>query len=125
MEAKPRLLIVDDDADLRNTLRHALRADFEVEDTGDGVSALKLVAERAYDLVLLDVSMPGLDGYSVCKAIRVLPGGDRVKVVFLTGRRGVGGRVEGRTVGADAYITKPFSPRGLREELQRLLAPPG
>lgn len=101
-----------------------LTPDFEVDDAADGAEALGRVAAHTYDAVLLDVMMPGIDGYSVCRAIRVLPGGNEVKIVFLTGRGGVSGRVAGRSVGADAYLTKPFSPQHLRAELLRLLGSP-
>ena len=121
MERKPRLLIVEDEPALRYLLRLVLSRDFEVDQVSDGEEALEYLAARSYDLVLLDVMLPGRDGYSLCEEIRQLPGGDRPKIAFCTARGGIGGRARGREVGGEDYIVKPFSPSALLERLKLLV----
>jgi diguanylate cyclase (GGDEF)-like protein len=105
-----RLLIVDDDALLRGmaakTLRHA---GFEVSDAGGGEDALARFAERSYDLVLLDVMMPGLDGYEVCQRIRAMTQGARVPILMLTGLNDTASIELAYSHGATDFITKPIN----------------
>ncbi len=127
MSAKPSLLIVDDEPSLRYMARLALSADFLVDDVDSGEAALERVAVNRYDLILLDVMMPGLDGYTVCERIRAMPGGDEPKILFCTGRGGISGRARGRQAGAEGYVVKPFSLGVLRTQLKDMLlaeAPP-
>jgi DNA-binding response OmpR family regulator len=125
MEPRPRVLIVEDDTGLRTLLRIALGADFELGETDNGEEALRLLTQRRYDAVLLDVVLAaGQSGYSVCHAIRQMPEYRGLKIIFCTALGGVTGRSRGFEVGADAYVTKPFSPIGLRQQLQELLATP-
>ena len=86
----------------------ALRlSDFEVTVAGDGATALNTVPEFLPDLIILDVNMPGLDGFEVCRRLR--RDGDQTPVVFLTARGNVEDRLSGFTKGGDDYLTKPFS----------------
>lgn len=121
MSTKPSLLIVEDEPALRYMTRLALSDDFAVDDVESGEDALERVAAHHYDLIMLDVMMPGIDGYTVCETIRAMPRGDEPKIVFCTGRGGIIGRARGRQAGAEAYIVKPFSPRALRAQLWNLL----
>jgi diguanylate cyclase (GGDEF)-like protein len=104
------LLIVDDDMLLRGmaakTLRHA---GFEVSDAGSGEDALVRFEERTYDLVLLDVMMPGLDGYEVCRRIRAMPQGARVPILILTGLNDTESIELAYRHGATDFITKPIN----------------
>jgi len=106
--AEHRLLIVDDEDNLRSMLCAALRHHgFEVHDVGNGRDALRLIEHNRPDLVVLDVMMPDLDGFEVCRRLR--SGGDRTPVLFLTAKDDVVDRVHGLTIGGDDYLQKPFS----------------
>jgi DNA-binding response OmpR family regulator len=119
-----RILIVDDEPNIVLSLEFLLRREgFEVEVAGDGEAALAALAERPADLVLLDVMMPKLNGFDVCQRIRAEPRWSRVRVVMLTARGRETERTRGLQLGADAYVSKPFSTKELVAEIRRLLAP--
>ena len=102
------LLIVDDEENLRSMLAAALRHHgFEVSAVANGRDALCAVAELSPDLVLLDVMLPDLDGFEVCRRLRA--SGDRTPVLFLTAREATEDKVRGLTLGGDDYVQKPFS----------------
>jgi two-component system OmpR family response regulator len=102
------LLIVDDEENLRSMLAAALRHHgFTITEAANGREALRLVAEERPDLVVLDVMMPELDGFEVCRRMRT--DGDRTPVVFLTARDDTDDKVRGLTLGGDDYLQKPFS----------------
>ncbi|MET0326542.1 MAG: response regulator transcription factor [Ilumatobacteraceae bacterium] len=102
------LLIVDDEENLRSMLGAALRHHgFEISSVGDGRSALDAIDELEPDLVLLDVMLPDLDGFEVCRRLRA--DGNRTPVLFLTARDGTDDKVRGLTLGGDDYLQKPFS----------------
>jgi two-component system, OmpR family, response regulator len=103
-----RLLVVDDEPDIVELLSASLRfAGFEVSTAASGQEALTLAATFRPDLVILDVMMPGLDGFSVLSRLR--GEGHQVPVLFLTARDATEDKVRGLTTGADDYVTKPFS----------------
>jgi two-component system response regulator MprA len=113
-----RLLIVEDDAAVRRMLERSLGAEgFEIAGAGDGGTALALAERTAPDLVVLDVSMPGLSGFEVCRRLRAkgLTGG----VLMLTARDSIADRVRGLESGADDYVVKPFA---IAEVVARLRA---
>jgi two-component system response regulator MprA len=113
-----RILIVDDEPGLRRAVARALSLErYEVQQAQDGGEALTALGGRPFDAVVLDVSMPGVDGLEVCRRLR--EGGDRTPVLMLTARDTVDDRVAGLDVGADDYLVKPFA---LRELLARLRA---
>jgi two-component system OmpR family response regulator len=102
------LLIVDDEENLRSMLAAALRHHgFTVTAAGNGREALRMMPEARPDLVVLDVMMPELDGFEVCRRLRA--DGDRTPVVFLTARDDTDDKVRGLTLGGDDYLQKPFS----------------
>ena len=102
------LLIVDDEENLRSMLGAALRHHgFEVVLGVDGREALAAVDEQSPDLVVLDVMLPDLDGFEVCRRLRA--DGDRTPVLFLTARDATEDKVRGLTLGGDDYLQKPFS----------------
>jgi two-component system OmpR family response regulator len=102
------LLVVDDEENLRSMLAAALRHHgFEVTTAENGREALALIPEIHPDLVLLDVMMPDLDGFEVCRRLR--SDGDRTPVLFLTARDATDDKVRGLTLGGDDYLQKPFS----------------
>jgi DNA-binding response OmpR family regulator len=110
-ETTGRVLVVDDDVTVRDVVRRYLElAGCEVELVGDGESALRRFAEREPDLVVLDLMLPGVDGLEVCRRLRVR---SAVPVVMLTALGEEEDRIAGLQLGADDYVTKPFSPREL------------
>ncbi len=113
-----RLLVVEDEPNIRELLSTSLRfAGFEVHTAGDGASALKLAESTRPDLLVLDVMLPDMDGFSVTRRLR--DQGRQVPVVFLTARDDTQDKVTGLTVGGDDYVTKPFS---LEEVVARIRA---
>jgi two-component system response regulator MprA len=115
-----RVLVVDDEPAVRRALERALRLDsYEVALAADGQEALDALAESPPDAVILDVSMPRLDGLEVCRRMR--NAGDRTPVLMLTARDAIDDRVQGLDVGADDYLVKPFALRELQARLRALL----
>jgi DNA-binding response OmpR family regulator len=114
---KQRLLVVEDETTLRETLMYNLKREgYEVLGTGDGSEALELAREQKFDLIVLDVMLPSLDGLSIC---RILRKEQRTPIILLTARSGEADRILGLETGADDYIVKPFS---LGEFLARVRA---
>ncbi len=109
--SRPRVLLADDNADMREYVRRLLATRFAVEAVGDGVSALASARSLRPDLVLSDVMMPGLDGFGLLRELRADPGTRDVPVLLLSARAGE--EVEGLEAGADDYLTKPFHAREL------------
>jgi two-component system OmpR family response regulator len=106
--AEARLLVVDDEPNIRELLSASLRfAGFEVSTAADGHEALASARAVKPDLLLLDVMMPGLDGFEVVKRLR--QEGNKAPVLFLTARDATEDKISGLTVGGDDYVTKPFS----------------
>ncbi|GAA4622656.1 response regulator transcription factor [Cellulomonas oligotrophica] len=104
----PRVLVVDDDPDVREMLVQALTfSGFDVTDAPDAVAALAVLGSDGTDVVLLDVMMPGLDGFDLVQLVRRRD--PDLPVLFLSGRDAVDDRVRGLRLGADDYVTKPFS----------------
>ena len=119
-EGKPRLvLVVDDDEMIRRLVRAVLEADeFEVAEARDGQTALDLANATQPSVVVLDIMMPGIDGVEVCRRLDH----DQVKVVVLTARDDPKLESEAKEAGADAFMTKPFSPMALLDLVGELMA---
>jgi len=117
-EPEARLVVVDDEPNIRELLATSLRfAGFEVFAAEDGMSALKLVRDTEPDLVVLDVMLPDMDGFTVTRRMREK--GQHMPVLFLTARDDTQDKITGLTVGGDDYVTKPFS---LEEVVARIRA---
>ena len=115
-----RILVVEDEPDIALGLRDDLeRHGYEVETVGDGESAIRRGQEMGFDLILLDLMLPGRDGFAVCTELR--RAGIRTPVIMLTARTHETEKVLGLELGADDYVTKPFSPRELRARIQAVL----
>lgn len=110
---RPRILIGDDNADMRDYLRRLLAARYEIEAVADGEAALAAIARNKPDLVLSDVMMPRLDGMQLLSRLRADQNTSTVPVILLSARAGEESRVEGMDAGADDYLIKPFSAREL------------
>ena len=114
------ILVVDDDAGLRRALRRVLVSHgFEVEAAVDGAEALERLRTGVFELVVLDVMMPGTDGIEVCERLRA--NGDQLPVLMLTARDAVRDRVVGLEAGADDYLVKPFANEELVARVRALL----
>jgi two-component system, OmpR family, response regulator MprA len=115
-----RILVVDDDRRLRDMLRRALEAEgFDVDTAEDGGRALAAISDRAFDLVVLDVLMPGVDGLGVARRLRQR--GDPTPILMLTARDGIPDRVSGLDAGADDYLVKPFALDELTARVRALI----
>jgi len=120
MSEPARILVVDDEPAVQHALSRALTLErYEVALSGNGGDALERISEGSYDAVILDVSMPVLDGLEVCRRVR--EGGDRTPVLMLTAREQVDDRVAGLDAGADDYLIKPFALRELMARVRALL----
>ena len=122
---RPLVLVADDDEDILSLVSLQLeRGNMEVIQARDGDEALALAEERLPDLAVLDVMMPGLNGYEVVKRLRGNERAATMPLILLTARAGGGDANYGYQVGADDYIRKPFSPAELRERVEALLSRP-
>ncbi|UUU33708.1 SpoIIE family protein phosphatase [Streptomyces sp. CA-210063] len=111
--ARPRLLIADDNSDMRAYLYDLLHAEYDLGLVPDGRTALAAAVEGPYDLVLTDAMMPGMDGFELVRALRASPRTSQLPIVMLTARAGEEASVQGIEAGADDYLAKPFSSRQL------------
>ena len=114
-----RILVVDDDAHIREVVRFGLeKAGFDIVEAGDGQKALEHFQRTKADLIVLDITMPEMDGLAVCREIRKT---SDVPILFLSSRTDEVDRVVGLEVGGDDYVVKPFSPRELVARVQAIL----
>lgn len=118
----PRVLVVDDNPDLRQLLRRHLDDRYIVVEAADGDTAIKSARARVPDAIVSDVMMPVMDGLELVTALRADPETDFVPVLLLTARAAVEDTVEGLGAGADDYLTKPFAPSELRARVDALIA---
>jgi DNA-binding response OmpR family regulator len=122
-----RVLIVDDESDLREVVDYNLRAaGYEVNHADSGTTALANAQRLLPDAIVLDINLPGLDGLAVCEMLRLLPSTKHIPILMLTALATEKTRDLGLQLGADDYMTKPFSPRELVARVGRLVeTPPG
>jgi DNA-binding response OmpR family regulator len=121
--ARSRVLVVEDERDIADLVRHTLErgGDIEVEIAASGDAALKLAADNPPDLILLDLNLPVLSGLEVCRLLRGRPATKAVPIIMVTARTSENDRVSGLDLGADDYITKPFSTRELAARVRAAL----
>jgi CheY-like chemotaxis protein len=110
---RPRIVLAEDNADMRDYVRRILGQNYDVINVGDGRAALKTASEHTPDLVLTDVMMPGLDGFGLLRELRKNDKLKLVPVIMMFARAGEESRIEGLRSGADDYLIKPFSAREL------------
>jgi DNA-binding response OmpR family regulator len=118
-----KALIVEDDPDARKILSLILKLDgYQIHTAPGGHEAIDVLLSLMPDLILLDVMMPGMDGYQVCQWIRANPTTKRMPVVMLSGKADPESVARGLEVGADEYLAKPITPSNLTAQLKRVLA---
>jgi len=122
MPDAPHVLLAEDDADIRALI--VLKLDgigLSVQAVADGPAALSAVAAREPDLVLLDVRMPGMDGFEVCRRMRAMPGLAETPIVMITGLASDHHAAMGLRAGATDYLVKPFSPREMMQHVVEVI----
>jgi DNA-binding response OmpR family regulator len=120
MEDKKRILVVDDEYSLRSTLTAQLKEQgYSVSAAEDGDVAIKMLRSQSFDLILLDLKMPHVDGYEVLKFVKHKH--PKTKVMVLTGFADLKNALDSRGLGADHFIAKPFERKDLLSAVQRLL----
>jgi len=120
--AKKQILIVDDEPDIRELVRYNLeRENFAVLEAEDGEQAMELVRREVPALVILDLMLPGASGLEICRMLRQQPQTANLPILMLTAKAGEVDRILGLEIGADDYVTKPFSPRELVARIRAVL----
>ena len=119
----PHILIVDDEPNIVMSLEFLMRKNgYQVGIARNGTEALAAIDQTPFDLVLLDIMMPDVDGLQVCRQLRQRPDRASTKVIFLSAKSREADVQQGYAAGADLYIPKPFSTRQLMEKVRELLA---
>ena len=126
MKQSQTILVVDDEPTIREVVRRYLERDgYQVEEAADGQSALTILSERSPDLLVLDIMLPGIDGLTITRRLRgkdqALATEKGIPIIMLTARTGEHDRIEGLELGADDYVTKPFSPQELVARVRAVL----
>jgi twitching motility two-component system response regulator PilG len=123
MQKKPVVLVVDDSLTVRTILAHTLSGDaFTLVFVSDGLSALSAIADLSPVVLLLDVQLPHMDGYTICQLLRKNVLYKALPIVLLTSKNKIVDRIYGRLVGATEYLTKPFDPEELTRIIQKYVA---
>jgi DNA-binding response OmpR family regulator len=121
MDDQPRILSIDDDAMMRELAKDSLSGHFQVMTAGSGDACLSMLAHTQIDLVLLDVEMPGMDGYETCRRIKENSDWANIPIIFLSGRDAIEDRLKGYEAGGDDYVLKPFVAAELKNKVGNLL----
>jgi DNA-binding response OmpR family regulator len=116
-----RILIVEDNDDLRNFMHYTLKEEFEVYISEDGVKAWQIIQKQIPDLVISDVMMPNMDGFELCRLIKSTYETSHIPVVLLTALTGTAEQLNGLGLGADDYLTKPFDMALLQQKLKSII----
>jgi phosphate regulon transcriptional regulator PhoB len=122
MAVAQKILVVEDEPDIRKLVQYNLAQDhFKVLEAEDGEQALKILKRDKPNLVILDLMLPGLSGLEICRALRQHPETARLPILMLTAKAGEADKIIGLEMGADDYLTKPFSPREMIARVRALL----
>jgi len=120
-EHRKRILIVEDNEDIRSYIHSILDADYIIDEAENGVAGLEMVTLHDFDLIISDLMMPEMDGIEMCKQLKNSIETDHIPIVLLTAKSDIENRIEGLSIGADAYITKPFHPNHLIIRVAKLI----
>jgi CheY-like chemotaxis protein len=118
---KKKILVVDDEPNVRRLLRAVLRKKFTVVEAGDGAQAMAIAAREKPDLILMDIVMPKMDGYTCCYALKKAPATSSIPVIMLTALDINLNLTLSQEIGADGYITKPFNSEDLLNNIAQLV----
>jgi CheY-like chemotaxis protein len=121
-QERRRILVVDDDPVVRRIILELLNKQYSVILASTGVQLPDLIQKHQPDLVILDVMLPWVNGFELCRIIKTHPQGQNLPVLFLTGCKEKEDLMTGKEVGASGYLTKPFYAKNLYREVERLLA---
>ena len=122
MTAARKILIIEDERDILDLVRHYLEKDgFRTRTASDGITGLAAVRQEHPDIIVLDLMLPGLDGLDLCKKLRADPATALTPVIMLTAKADESDKIVGLELGADDYLTKPFSPKELVARVKALL----
>lgn len=119
--SRPVALVVDDNSDMTDMLKFELEKDFDVMTASDGNEALVVLKDKTPSIILTDLMMPGMDGIELCRRLKSNPDTVAIPIIILTAKHDLGVKIEGLTLGADDYITKPFNLDVLRLRMKRLI----
>lgn len=115
------ILAVDDSVVMQGVVKQILSKDYRVLVADNAVDALSTIYHEQVSVLLLDISMPGIDGLELCRTVRSIPQFQDLPIVMLTARDGAFDKVQGRLAGATEYLTKPFEAEQLREAIERFI----
>jgi len=117
-----KILVVDDDLTLRKVLQNSLeQRGYQVISVGSGKDALAKFSQDVPDIIISDVSMPEMDGFEFCRQLRSQPSGKLIPFIFLSAKNELNDRVQGHTIGADSYLSKPFEMKELLANIEALI----
>ncbi len=117
-----KILVVDDDSTLRKILQNSLeQRGYQVISVGSSQEALTKFSQDIPDIIVSDVSMPEMDGFEFCRQLRSQPSGKLIPFIFLSAKNELDDRIQGRTIGADSYLTKPFEMKELIADIEALI----
>ncbi|MGE5429010.1 MAG: two-component regulator propeller domain-containing protein [Methylococcaceae bacterium] len=118
---KKQLLIVEDNADIRSYIRSILQTDYHIEEAENGKAGLEMLSIHDIDLIICDLMMPVMDGIEMCKKVKSSIETNHIPIIMLTAKSDIENRIEGLSLGADSYITKPFHPQHLIVRVAKLI----
>lgn len=120
-ENRKRILVVEDNADIRSYIRSILGTNYEIEEAENGAIGLEIVALQDFDLIISDLMMPEMDGMEMCRRLKSSFETSHIPIILLTAKSDMENRIEGLSLGADSYITKPFHPEHLSIRVTKLI----
>lgn len=118
---RKKILIVEDNSDIRNYIRGILGSQYVIEEAENGLIGWDLINLHEFDLVISDLMMPEMDGIEMCKRMKASVETDHIPLIMLTAKSDIENRIEGLSLGADSYITKPFHPKHLQVRVSKLI----
>jgi DNA-binding response OmpR family regulator len=118
---KPKVLVIDDEPHICHLIRHAIEDRFEVHEAYSAVDAIKCAREIEPDIITMDLMMPGMSGFEICRALKKIPSTREVPIIIISAKDEINDKIEGINVGAIDYITKPFDVNKLVEKIEENL----